>query len=89
MKIKYYSYTIEIVSDAIRKKFPEAEPKKGMNELPSHLLWMLEEIKGMNGVSGKAGRWIGYVLCRAEEMGLLTNEKSQKIVREDVSKGLE
>ena len=83
-EIKYYPNTIEAVINIIKKNFPKAKPKQGIIDLSSHLLWMLEEIKKMNNTSGKAGRWIGYVLAYLEMMELLTNQESRNLIREDV-----
>jgi len=88
-KIKYYPNTIEIITDIIKEKFPEAKPKEGLDDLSSHLLWMLEEIKKMNNASGKAGRWMGYILARLEAMELLTNQESRDLIRKDVLNGHE
>jgi len=88
-EIKYYPNTIEVITNIIKKNFPKAEPRQGITDLSSHLLWMLEEIKKMNNASGKAGRWIGYVLAHLETMKLLTNQESRQLIRKDVLNGYE
>lgn len=88
-EIKYYPNTIEAITNIIKKNFPKAKPRQGITDLPSHLLWMSEEIKKMNNTSGKAGRWIGYVLARLETMELLTNQESRNLIKKDVLNGYE
>ncbi len=85
----YYPNTIKATREIIKKNFPDSKPKEGFDDLPSHLLWMLDEIKEMKNDSGKAGRWMGYVLARLEALKLLTNQESRDIVRKDVSKKTE
>jgi len=82
----YYAHAIKVFKEMINKNFPQAKPKEGFNDLPSHLLWMLEKIKEMKNNSGKAGRWIGYVIGRLEALNFLNNKESGNIVREDVLK---
>lgn len=51
-----------------------------------HLLWMCLEVETMTNV-GKAGRWIGWMLAWAENLGLWTNERSRQLIRIDVEAG--
>ncbi len=87
----YYPNSIARLREIIKKHFPNATAKEGLDDLPSHLLWMLQEIAGMKvnpkGNSRKAGRWIGYVIGRLESPELLTNEESRNMVRQDVQNG--
>lgn len=85
----YYPNTKKAIRGAIKEKYPDAKTKEGIDNLPSHLLWMLREIDWMEDNPGKAGRWIGYVLRAVEEMGLSTNQASRDLVRKDVSEGYE
>jgi len=80
----YYPNSIKVFGEIINKNFPQAKAKEGLDNLPSHLLWMLDKIGGMKNDSGKAGRWLGYVIGRLEGINLLDNKKSRDIVREDV-----
>ncbi len=80
----YYPNTIKIIRDILNKQYPDKKAKKGIDSLPSHLLWMLDKIEEMENSPGKAGRWIGYVLRATEEMGFLTNQESIDIVKKDV-----
>jgi len=89
MKYEYYPNTIEVIRDILNKECPNIEAEEGIDNLPSHLLWMLDQIEEMENSPGKAGRWIGYVLRAIEEMGLLTNQESRYFIREDVKDGYE
>jgi len=72
----------------IREEYPDSSPRKDIDDVPSYCLWMLNQLKEFND-SKKAARWLGWVLGRLESIGLLDNEKSCEIVREDVEKGFE
>ena len=84
----YYPNSIEKFREIIKKDYPDAESKDSMDDIPSYLLWMLDEIEVMDD-SKKAGRWLGYVIGRAEALGLMENEESRNIVREDVKNGFD
>ena len=64
----------------IEKTFPGAKAKKGLGDLPAHLLWMLNEIYNMND-SNKAGRWIGYVCRSLEDLNIFNNLEIRFIIR--------
>ncbi len=40
----YYPNTKKAIRGAIKEKYPDAKTKEGIDNLPSHLLWMLHEI---------------------------------------------
>ncbi|MBD3208294.1 MAG: hypothetical protein GF370_02495 [Candidatus Nealsonbacteria bacterium] len=80
-----YSFSVKKLKDIIKENFKETEAKEGLEDLPSHLLWMLEQIEIMSDLL-KASRWIGYVLARLEAMGTITNEQSRSLIRKDLSK---
>jgi len=84
--MSYYSHSLKTFKKIIKKNFPKTKKKEGLRNIPSHLLWMLDEIGKMKNDPGKAGRWLGYVIGRLEALKLLNNKKSRSIVREDVSR---
>lgn len=65
---------------AIKKAFPQAKAKKGLGDLPAHLLWMLNEIYNTND-SNKAGRWIGYVCRCLEDLKIFNNLEIRFIIK--------
>ena len=87
--MSYYPNTIAAVRKILQDNFPGLKSEKGLDNLPAHLLWMLEKIEGMANDPAKAGRWMGYILRGIEELGLLTNQESRNMVREDVRAGNE
>mgnify|MGYP001123998414 CR=1 FL=1 len=83
--MNFYSFSVKRLRRIIKKNFKEAESKKGINNLPSHLLWMLDQIEVMDDTL-KASRWIGYILARLEAERMITNKESREIVSQDVLK---
>ncbi len=86
----FYQVTITAIRNAVGKSFPSAEPKESLspgNEA-SNLLWMTLGIEGLNRRSvtdaTKAGRWIGWMLCKCEDLGFWENAHSRELIREDV-----
>lgn len=80
----------------ISRAFSDIEPLRhdGRIEkeaLPSHLLWMIEEMEDWDITSvkraAKAGRWIGWMFRAMEELDLFTNEDSRRLSKEDVDGG--
>lgn len=80
-----YSLSVKKLRNIIRENFGEVESSKGLDNLPAHLLWMLDQIESMKDLL-KASRWIGYILGRMEAQGLLTNKQSRDLIRQDVSR---
>jgi len=80
-----YSFSVKKLKEIIKENFKETEAKEGLEDLPSHLLWMLEQIEVMPDLL-KASRWIGYVLARLEAMGIVTNKQSRNLIRKDISR---
>ena len=64
----------------IEKTFPGTKAKKGLGDLPAHLLWMLNEIYNTNN-SDKASRWIGYVCRSLEDLNIFNNLEIRFIIR--------
>jgi hypothetical protein len=87
--MSYYPHSSKIFRKTINKNYPEAKSKEGLNNVPSHLLWMLDGIEKMKDDSQKAARWLGYVIGRLEALNLLNNKESRDIVKQDVSKQLD
>ena len=75
-----YLPTITIFRSAILKAFPNTEIKEGLDNLPSHLLWMLDEIEN-NYASDKADRWIGYICRCLEDLNIFNNSQIRIIIR--------
>lgn len=85
--MSYYPNTIAAVRKILQDNFSGLKSEKGLDNLPAHLLWMLEKIEGMANDPAKAGRWMGYILARMEVFGFFTNEESRNLIREDVGSG--
>ena len=75
-----YLSTITIFRSAISKAFPNIEIKEGLNNLPSRLLWMLDEIEN-NHASDKADRWIGYICRCLEDLKIFNSSQIRVIIR--------
>ncbi len=94
----YYPVTIAAIRGAIKQEAPTTVSqctklaKKTIAPL-SYLLWMCDEVERMDYSSPdaafKAARWIGWVLAHAELRGLLDNNRSRDLVREDKQKGFD
>ena len=75
-----YLQTITIFRSAITKAFPNTEIREGLDNLPSHLLWMLDEIEKQSA-SDKASRWIGYVCRCMEDLKIFNNSQIRLIIK--------
>jgi len=75
-----YLPTIIIFRNAIKLNYPHSKSKEGLNILPSHLLWMLDEIENMTD-GEKASRWIGYVSRCLEDLKIFDNSQIRFIIR--------
>lgn len=84
--MRYYQNSINFIKKRVREKFPDANPKQGQEDIISHLFWMIEEMRSFED-SAKAGRWIGWIFARAENIGLLTNEESRTLAKKDSEEG--
>lgn len=88
----FYRVTIAAIRSVIEKKFPSITPKESLSpgDEPGNLLWMADSIENLNRRSiadaVKAGRWIGWMLCKCEHLEFWDNPRSRELVRED--KGL-
>jgi hypothetical protein len=78
------------VETELRARFPDAQPDGDAidTNAPAYLLWMVEQVRGMDTRSVKeavrAGRWMGYIFRWVEEIGLWDNARTREIVRADV-----
>jgi len=88
----FYEISRGEMKRAILKVFPDAEAEQhkgciGKEALPSHLLWMIEEMEGWNiscvEIIIKACCWIGWMYRGMEELDLFTNDDSRRFFRED------
>lgn len=79
-----YLPTLVIFKSAIEKTFPQIKAKEGLENLPSHLLWMLNEIYNMSNPD-KASRWIGYVCRSLEDLNIFNNLEIRFIIRSNDS----
>lgn len=84
--MSYYPNTICALREKIEEGFAGTKPRSGLECLPAHLLWMLDEIEDMDDLP-KASRWIGYATGRCEDLELLTNQESRDLTRVDVENG--
>ena len=75
-----YLPTILIFRSAILSVFPNTEIKEGLDDLPSHLLWMLDEIENYYE-DDKADRWIGYICRCLEDLKIFSNMQIRFIIR--------
>jgi hypothetical protein len=86
-----YTNAVRFFRKVIYKNFPEAEKNENYDPSekhkdPNHFLWMLFQISYMdNRQKEKAGRWIGYVACGLEGLGVITNDDSRKVLRRGTS----
>ena len=84
--MSYYPNTIYALREKLEEGFPGVEAESGLDCLPAHLLWMLDEIEGMDDLP-KASRWIGWATGRCEDLELLNNQESRDLTRVDVENG--
>ena len=75
-----YQPTITIFRSAIVNAFPNTEIKEGLDNLPLHLLWMLDEIEKFSSID-KVSRWIGYVSRCLEDLDIFTNSQIRIIIK--------
>lgn len=75
-----YLPTITIFRSATTKAFPNTEIKEGLNNLPSHLLWMLDEIEN-DYASDKSDRWIGYICRCLEDLRIFNDSQIRLIIK--------
>ena len=75
-----YLPTLVIFKNAIEGAFPQIKPKEELDDLPSHLLWMLYEIDSMCDPD-KASRWIGYICRCLEDLKIFNNSQIQFIIK--------
>ncbi len=84
----YCPYSIKIFRRLVNEKYSQAIAKKGIEDMPSHCLWIFKQLEQMpKGKSAKAGRWFSWVFGQLESTGLITNEDSRRMVRVDVKNG--
>lgn len=90
----YYAYSVEKIREAINVRFPEAQQDESAVErdMPSYILWMLDQIQSMDkksiSAAVKAARWIGWVYAICEtQLELWENKTSRDIAREDKNQG--
>lgn len=81
--MRYYKNSVDFIRKQISKKFPAAAAKMDQDDMPSYLLWMMEEMQKFDD-SLKAARWIGWIFAHAEMLGLLSNTQSRNLSRNDV-----
>ncbi len=91
--MSFYQESRKRMFCVISRAFPKAEAQRhssriGKEVLPSHLLWMIEEMRKWDTTSmkraAKAGRWIGWMFRAMEELDLYTKEDSRSSSKEDV-----
>lgn len=92
----YYEIATEAAREIIRQNFPEAvpdksqNPKKGEVSKPGYLLWMLKEVSRFDGSMNnaiKAARWLGWIFRDLEIQGLIDNEETKRLFKQDVTEG--
>ncbi len=86
MKYRYYPNVIKFIIERLRRKFPNAKLKEGLEDMPSHLFWMTKEMQSFDD-SAKVGRWIGWIVAHAEMLGIMTNKQSRKLAKKDSHEG--
>lgn len=88
----YYPNSLDTIERALRERFPGVESDGGaiITNAPAYLLWMVEQVRGMDSSSyeeaAKAGRWLGYIFRGVEELGLWDNTRTREITRVDVKR---
>ena len=55
-------------------------------EFPAYLLWMLRELQAFDD-SGKAGRWLGWVMRSLEILNVVTLQENRDFTRIDKQHG--
>jgi hypothetical protein len=96
----YYKGSIEVIRNTIEKAAPGTEavfvePDTFNGELAplSYLLWMCDELQSWDTASVdmavRAGRWMGWIGAHLELHGLITNEETQNMIREDRKNGFD
>lgn len=85
----FYQITVAAIRQAVQKSFPSVKPKESLSpgEEPANLLWMANSIETLNRRSVtdavKAGRRIGRMLCKCEDLGFWDHARSHDLVQED------
>lgn len=92
----FYENSCKEIESIIKEIYPNAIPTRYGDfvdevSLPSHLLWMIGEMKEWDTSSlkraVKAGRWIGWIYRAAEELGVWCKGDSRKFAKQDVDAG--
>ena len=86
MEYKYYPNTIGFITEKLKEKFPDTKSEENLKNIPAHLFWMMEKMQSFDD-SAKAGGWIGWIMAHTEILGILDNEKSRELTREDLEEG--
>lgn len=85
----YYSNTLAAFT-ALLEPGSGRENEQGMRT-PEHLAWMVTQVAKLDRTSIedaiKAARWIGWMLCAAEELGFWDNARSRALIRKDIAEG--
>jgi len=88
--VRYYPSTVTFLRAIIEGRFGPQVPGRNIENLPTHLIWMMEEMQTFPDTrkgSAKAGRWIGWMCRAAEEESLIDNTQSRVLIKKDVGEG--
>jgi hypothetical protein len=84
----HFPKTIGFFLAVIEKQFPDIKSirnydPRGRCKDPSHLFWMIRECAKMED-RDKVQRWLAYVACSLEWIGVINNEHTQEIFKSDI-----
>lgn len=88
----FYPITFAHVRKRIEDVFPPEYlvPQERSTIGTQHVMWMITQVEQMERTienATKAARWLGWILAKAEEVGLWNNDTSRELVRRDVANG--
>ena len=92
----FYKNGCEKIHTVVTEIYPNALPFRcddtvNKKDLPSHLLWMVNDMKKWDTNSikraAKAGRWIGWMFRALEELDVWNKGDSRKLSKRDVDEG--
>ncbi len=88
--MRYYPRTVRLLTSIIETNFGEQVPKRDRNNMPAHIIWMMQEMQTFSDDrkgSAIAGQWIGWVFREMERSELIPEARCLEELKQDVRKG--
>jgi hypothetical protein len=83
----YFPNTNRFLLSVLNKCYPDASPTRnddprGKCKDPGHLFWMIEQ-SAVSENRDKVQRWLAYVACSLEWLGVITNDETRVVFKSD------